>query len=58
MNSKKIAEEYVKILTGHGNKIEKRKIVMRAIMEDQLKFLAVCKEKWGDEFYSEIVPNC
>jgi hypothetical protein len=56
--SKKIAQEYVKILVGTGNKFEKRKIIVRAIMENQIKFLNTCKEKWGDDFYSEIVPNC
>lgn len=58
MQKKKVAEKYVKILTGTGNKFEKRKIIIRAIMEDQLKFLKTCKEKWGDEFYSEIVADC
>jgi len=58
MQKKKIAEEYVKILTGHGNITEKRKIIIRAILEDQKKFLITCKQKWGKQFYSEIVADC
>lgn len=58
MQTKKIAEEYVKILLGTGNKAEKRKIIIRAIQEDQVKFLKTCKERWGEDFYSEIVADC
>ena len=58
MQSKKVAEEYVKYLVGTGHKNEKRKIIMRAIMEEQIKFLETCKQKWGDDFYSEIVADC
>ena len=56
--SNKEAEEYVKMLMGSGNKNEKRKIIIRAIMEEQVKFLDTCKQKWGDDFYSEIVADC
>ena len=58
MQTKKIAEQYVGILSGRGDKSEKRKIIVRAIMEDQVKFLKTVKEKWGDSFYSEIVADC
>ena len=58
MQTKKMAEEYVKILTGHGNKAEKRKIITRAIMEEQIKFLNTVKDKWGEDFYFEIVGKC
>ena len=50
--------EYVKYLIDYNYKLEKQKIVIRAIMEDQTKFLKTCKQKWGDEFYSEIVADC
>lgn len=58
MQTKKTAEQYVGILIGKDNKLEKRKIIVRAIMEDQVKFLKTVKEKWGDSFYSEIVADC
>lgn len=51
-------KEYVKYLTDFNYKIEKQEIIIRAIMEDQIKFLKACKQKWGDEFYSEIVADC
>lgn len=58
MQTKKIAEEYVKILLGRDLKNEKRKIIVRAIMEEQVKFLDTVKQKWGNDFYSEIVADC
>lgn len=57
MQTKKTAE-IVAALTSKGDKSEKRKIIVRAIMEDQIKFLKTVKQKWGDEFYSEIVADC
>lgn len=57
MQTKKTSE-IVGVLTGKGDKAEKRKIIVRAIMEDQVKFLKTVKEKWGDSFYSEIVADC
>jgi len=57
MQTKKTAE-IVGILTGKGDKSEKRKIIIRAIMENQVKFLETVKKKWGNEFYSEIVADC
>ena len=57
MQTKKTSEIVV-VLTGKDNKSEKRKIIVRAIMEDQVKFLQTVKKKWGDEFYSEIVADC
>jgi hypothetical protein len=53
-----IAEDYARILSGKGHILEKQELVTRAILEDQLKFLKVCKEKWGDDFYSKIVADC
>lgn len=58
MNNSKMADEYVKILTSKNNKLEKRDILMRAIFENQTNFLIFCKEKWGNEYYSEIVADC
>lgn len=58
MQTKKIAEEYVKILLGRDLKNEKRKIIVRAIMEEQVKFLDTVKQRWGNDFYSEIVADC
>ena len=58
MQTKKLAEQYVGVLIGKDNKLEKRKIIIRAIMEDQIKFLNTIKLKWGDDFYSEIVADC
>lgn len=58
MQTKKIAEEYAKILLGRDLKNEKRKIIVRAIMEEQVKFLDTVKQKWGNDFYSEIVADC
>lgn len=58
MQTKKLAEEYVQVLIGKGNKPYKREIIVRAIMENQIKFLNTVKTKWGDDFYSEIVADC
>lgn len=57
MQTKKTSE-IVGVLIGKNDKPEKRKIIIRAIMENQVKFLNTVKEKWGDEFYSEIVADC
>lgn len=57
MQTKKTSE-IVGVLIGKGDKPEKRKIIIRAIMEDQVKFLKTVKQKWGDSFYSEIVADC
>lgn len=57
MQTKKTSE-IVGVLIGKGEKTEKRKIIIRAIMEDQVKFLKTVKQKWGDSFYSEIVADC
>lgn len=58
MESKKLAEQYAKILSGRGYRIEKRELLVRAIQEDQKKFLRACRERWGDDFYYDIVPLC
>ena len=58
MDAKTTAEQIAQILIGNGNKNEKRKIIIRAIKEDQVKFLNTCKERWGEEYYSEIVADC
>ena len=58
MEAKKINEQYVKILSGMGYKLEKQEFIIRAIMEDQIKFLNACKTKWGEDFYNELMPNC
>jgi len=58
MQKKKIAEDYARILSGHGHVTEKREIIIRAILEEQKKFINTCKQKWGKQFYSEIVADC
>lgn len=58
MENRKLAEQYAKILSGYGNVLEKRQLVIRAIQEDQKKFLKACRERWGDDFYYDIVPSC
>ena len=50
--------EFVHIVTSKGEKVEKQRLVVRAIMENQKKFLRTCKLVWGPELYSEIVADC
>lgn len=56
--STKDVEKTVKYLAGNNYLLEKREIIMRAIKEDQIKFLNTCINKWGDDFYHKIVPQC
>jgi hypothetical protein len=58
MQKRKLIDDYVKILSGKNNIIEKRELVMRAILENQIKFITVCKEKWGKDLYFKIVGEC
>lgn len=57
-NKKTDVNDIVKVLIGKNNKLAKQEIIIKAIKEGQIKFLMTCKQKWGDEFYSEIVPDC
>ena len=56
--SKKTTEEYARILSSRGNIYEKREIIIHAIEHEQKKFLNTCRERWGDDYYFEIVGEC
>lgn len=58
MEAKRLSEQYSKILSGAGYKLEKQEFIIRAILEDQIKFLNACKNKWGEDFYNELMPRC
>lgn len=58
MQTKNQADKYVQIVMSSGQKIEKQQLLVKAIMEDQIKFLNTCKRTWGDDYYSQIVADC
>jgi hypothetical protein len=52
------SRDVVNILLSYGHETEKKQIVIRAIMDNQIKILNVCRQKWGEDYYYKIVPEC
>ena len=58
MSKQEKADRFTHIVMCEGQKLEKQQLVVKAIIENQKKFLRTCKLVWGPELYSDIVADC